>query len=175
MMQGLIHIYCGNGKGKTSACLGLALRCAGNGGRVLFVQFLKSWKTGELESLKNLPNIGVLRAKTINKFSFQMTEKEKSSVLAEHKALFAQILARLENESVDLLILDEIIGACNTDLFELNDLLEFLKKKPVATEIAMSGRDPAPVLLELADYVSEVKKVKHPFDRGIAARKGIER
>ena len=79
MEQGLIHIYCGNGKGKTSASLGLALRCAGRGNKVLFVQFLKSRPTGELASLKYVPNIEIMRGKEIMKFTFQMTEDEKKT------------------------------------------------------------------------------------------------
>lgn len=110
MEQGLIHIYCGNGKGKTTACLGLTIRCAGHGNKVLFVQFLKSRPTGELNSLELLPNIEVLRGKETKKFTFQMTAEEKQEVLREHEQLFAKIQTKLTGENVQLLVLDEIIG-----------------------------------------------------------------
>lgn len=175
MEQGLIHIYCGNGKGKTTACLGLTIRCAGHGNKVLFVQFLKSRPTGELNSLELLPNIEVLRGKETKKFTFQMTAEEKQEVLREHEQLFAKIQTKLTGENVQLLVLDEIIGACNTGVFNENQLLDFLKTKPQRLEVVLSGRDPSPELLELADYVSEICKRKHPFDKGIPARSGIEK
>ncbi len=175
MEQGLIHIYCGNGKGKTTACLGLTIRCAGHGNKVLFVQFLKSRPTGELNSLELLPNIEVLRGKETKKFTFQMTAEEKQEVLREHEQLFTRIKTKLTQENVQLLVLDEIIGACNTGVFDENQLLDFLKTKPQRLEVVLSGRDPSPELLELADYVSEICKRKHPFDKGIPARSGIEK
>lgn len=175
MEQGLIHIYCGNGKGKTTACLGLTIRCAGHGNKVLFVQFLKSRSTGELNSLELLPNIEVLRGKETKKFTFQMTAEEKQEVLREHEQLFTRIKTKLNQENVQLLVLDEIIGACNTGVFDENQLLDFLKTKPQGLEVVLSGRDPSPELLKLADYVSEICKRKHPFDKGVPARTGIEK
>jgi len=175
MQQGLIHIYCGNGKGKTTACIGLALRCAGRGNKVLLVQFLKSRTTGELTSLQYVPNIEVMRGKAIMKFTFQMTEEEKKQVLLEHEKLFENVIKKCSDEKIDLLILDEVIGACNTGVFNAASLLEFLKNKPVSMEVVLSGRDPQAELVELADYVSEIKKIKHPYDKGIPARTGIER
>ena len=157
MEHGLIHIYCGDGKGKTTACLGLSIRCAGHGNKVLFVQFLKSRLTGELKSLELLSNIEVLRGKETKKFTFQMTADEKQEVLREHMRLFARIKTKLEQEEVRLLVLD------------------FLKNKPQSLEVVLSGRNPSSALLDLADYVSEVCKRKHPFDNGIAARVGIEK
>ncbi|MGE4588755.1 MAG: cob(I)yrinic acid a,c-diamide adenosyltransferase [Acidaminococcaceae bacterium] len=175
MQQGLIHIYCGNGKGKTTACIGLAMRCAGRGNKVLLVQFLKSRPTGELTSLHYVPNIEVMRGKEIMKFTFQMTAEEKKQVLLEHEQLFKNVMKKCSNEKIDLLILDEVIGACNTGVFNVATLLEFLKNKPAYMEVVLSGREPQTELLELADYVSEIKKIKHPYDKGIPARTGIER
>lgn len=103
-----------------------------------------------------------------------MTAEEKQEVLREHEQLFAKIQTKLTGENVQLLVLDEIIGACNTGVFNENQLLDFLKTKPQRLEVVLSGRDPSPELLELADYVSEICKRKHPFDNGIAARVGIE-
>lgn len=175
MEQGLIHIYCGDGKGKTTACMGLAVRCAGTNHKVLIVQFLKSRPTGELNSLKFIPNIEILRGKATAKFTFQMNAEEKKQVLAEHNLLFDKVLEKCAKEAIDLLILDEVIGACNTGVFDEQRLVKFLKSKPIKMEVVLSGRNPHQELMELADYISEIKKIKHPYDKGIPARTGIER
>lgn len=172
---GLIHIYCGDGKGKTTASLGLAVRCSGHGNKVLIVQFLKSRPTGELKSLALLPNIELMRGKETKKFTFQMNAEEKAQVLSEHLALFDRVKGKCAHEHIDLLIMDEVIGACNTGVFALDELVEFLKNKPAELEVVLTGRNPAPELVELADYVSEICKRKHPYEKGIPARTGIER
>ncbi len=175
MQQGLIHIYCGDGKGKTTACLGLAIRCAGHGNKILFVQFLKSRPTGELNSLKLFNNIEVMRGKETSKFTFQMTAEEKNEVFQEHEALFKKVIEKIDREKIDLLVFDEVIGACNTGVFNEDRLVDFLKEKPQTLEVVLSGRNPSARLIEIADYVSEVCKRKHPKDRGIPARIGIEK
>lgn len=175
MKQGLIHIYCGNGKGKTTACLGLAVRCAGRENKVLIAQFLKGRPSGELNSLKLLPNIEVLRSKEILKFTFQMNEEEKAQVAQEQTELFAKVMRKCNEKQIDLLILDEIIGTCDKGLFDENKLIDFLKSKPSTMEIVLSGRNPSQPMIDLADYVSEIKKIKHPYEKGIPARDGIER
>lgn len=172
---GLIHIYTGEGKGKTTACLGLAVRCAGHDNHVLLVQFLKGRPTGELKSLALIPNIEVWRGKETKKFTFQMTPEEKSQVLVDHMALFQRVKEKCFAGEVELLILDEVLGSINAGVFDKAELIDFLKNKPATLEVVMSGRNPAPELLELADYVSEVCKRKHPFEREIPARTGIER
>lgn len=174
-MFGLIHIYCGDGKGKTTAAVGLAVRCAGRGNKVLLVQFLKSRDSGELYSLAKLPDIEVMRGKESKKFTFQMNEEEKHALLIEHNKMFEQVLAKIKNGGYSLLILDEVIGALNAKVFEIPKLIEFLRHKPENLEVVLTGRNPAPELVEIADYVSEMRKVKHPMDKGIMAREGIEK
>lgn len=174
-MFGLIHIYCGDGKGKTTAAVGLAVRCAGRGNKVLMVQFLKSRDSGELYSLAKLPDIEVMRGKESKKFTFQMNEEEKHALLIEHNKMFEQVLAKIKNGGYSLLILDEVIGALNAKVFEMPKLIEFLRHKPENLEVVLTGRNPAPELVEIADYVSEMRKVKHPIDKGIMAREGIEK
>jgi cob(I)alamin adenosyltransferase len=174
-MFGLIHIYCGDGKGKTTAAVGLAVRCAGRGNKVLMVQFLKSRDSGELYSLAKLPDIEVMRGKESKKFTFQMNEEEKHALLIEHNKMFEQVLAKIKNGGYSLLILDEVIGALNAKVFEMPKLIEFLRHKPENLEVVLTGRNPAPELVEIADYVSEMRKVKHPMDKGIMAREGIEK
>ena len=104
-----------------------------------------------------------------------MTEAEKQEVLLEHRLLFDKIKMKLEQEDVCLLVLDEVIGACNTGVFDEEQLIDFLKNKPQSLEVVLSGRNPSAALLDLADYVSEICKRKHPFDNGIPARVGIEK
>lgn len=174
-MFGLIHIYCGDGKGKTTAAVGLAVRCVGRGNKVLLVQFLKSRDSGELYSLAKLPDIEVMRGKESKKFTFQMNEEEKHALLIEHNKMFEQVLAKIKNGGYSLLILDEVIGALNAKVFEMPKLIEFLRHKPENLEVVLTGRNPAPELVEIADYVSEMRKVKHPMDNGIMAREGIEK
>ena len=174
-MFGLIHIYCGDGKGKTTAAVGLAVRCAGRGNKVLMVQFLKSRDSGELYSLAKLPDIEVMRGKESKKFTFQMNEEEKHALLIEHNKMFEQVLAKIKNGGYSLLILDELIGSLNAKVFEMPKLIEFLRHKPENLEVVLTGRNPAPELVEIADYVSEMRKVKHPMDKGIMAREGIEK
>ncbi len=174
-MFGLIHIYCGDGKGKTTAAVGLAVRCAGRGNKVLLVQFLKSRDSGELYLLAKLPDIEVMRGKESKKFTFQMNEEEKHALLIEHNKMFEQVLAKIKNGGYSLLILDEVIGALNAKVFEMPKLIEFLRHKPENLEVVLTGRNPAPELVEIADYVSEMRKVKHPMDKGIMAREGIEK
>lgn len=175
MEKARIHIYCGDGKGKTTAAVGLAVRCAGRGNKVLLVQFLKSRDSGELYSLAKLPDIEVMRGKESKKFTFQMNEEEKHALLIEHNKMFEQVLAKIKNGGYSLLILDEVIGALNAKVFEMPKLIEFLRHKPENLEVVLTGRNPAPELVEIADYVSEMRKVKHPMDKGIMAREGIEK
>lgn len=172
-MSGLIHIYCGEGKGKTSAALGLALRSAGAGMRVLFVQFLKDGSSSEISTLERL-GIEFSCCSGITKFVFQMTQEERLQAGEEYSRLLSQSLRRCREESFGLLVLDEVIPACNLGLVSEAALRDFLLNKPRELETVLTGRDPSPALLELADYVTEMGKRKHPYDRGLPARRGIE-
>ena len=170
MSTGLIHLYCGDGKGKTTAAMGLALRAAGRGLRVVIVQFLKSGDSGELNILRTLPNVTVLSGKGSTKFSFQMNEEEKLAAKALHEAHLREALAL----PFDLLVLDEAASAYATGLLDTALLEEAIHHRPPNTELVLTGRNPAALLLEAADYITEMKCCKHPFERGIAAREGIE-
>ena len=166
MNKGLIHIYCGDGKGKTTASIGLTIRCVGRGGKVLFAQFLKERKTGEIAVLTTLPSVTVRRGKGTGKFTFQMKKIQEET--------FDYICRICRENPPDLLIMDEIIGACTTGLVSEDKLIHFLTSKPIQTEVVLTGRNPSQKLIALADYVSEIKKIKHPFDKGVEARVGIE-
>ena len=163
MEQGLMHIYCGDGKGKTTCAFGLALRCAGTGARVRIAQFLKGGTTDE----------EILRAKQGTKFTFQMDEAEREQAKQDHMALLDRAFS--DTQGLCMLVLDEIMAACSSGMVEEAHLLELIENRPEQLELVLTGRNPSPQLLALADYVTEMKKVRHPYDRGIAARSGIER
>ncbi len=171
---GLIHIYCGDGKGKTTACMGLAARALGKGFNVLIIQFLKNNKSGELTALENFENAKIMYGTAINKFTFQMSEDELCECEKCHEDNLKLAQEYIANNKVDLLIMDEVINAVSTKTLSENVVVEFLKGKPAHLEVAMSGVSPSDKLIELADYVTCVKKVKHPFDKGVNARAGIE-
>lgn len=175
MDNGLIHIYCGDGKGKTTASIGLAVRAAGRGFRVLIVQFLKSTPTGEINILASIPQIKILRGDDSCTFTINMNEEKRAKCLLSHTEILNKAIALSMEGSVDLLVLDEIMAAYNNSLVDKAALLGFLRNKPSTLEVVMTGRNPASELIELSDYVSEIKKIKHPYDKGINARIGIEK
>lgn len=170
---GLVHIYCGDGKGKTTASLGLAIRAAGRGMKVVIVQFLKGGQTGELSILRQLPNVQIIRCKERLGFTFRMDEQQKKHAAGIQQELFASAKACVGH--CDLLILDEIMAAINTGMVKVEQVQELVASRPPELEVVLTGRNPPDELLELADYVSEIHKVRHPFDRGVPARDGIER
>ncbi len=173
-MNGLIHIYEGDGKGKTSAGVGLAVRCAGSGQKVLYTQFLKTDDSSELAMLEQLTNIHLVRCSESYGFVFTMDADTKEKARQFYTEHFRRVAELARTENVRLLVLDELIASYNLDMVDRTEVLEFLKKKPQELEVVLTGRDPAPELCELADYISRIVKVKHPFDKGIPARKGIE-
>lgn len=172
--KGLIHIYCGDGKGKTTAALGLALRTAGAGKKVLLVQLLKGNPTSELESLALIPNITVIRPEKSFGFTFNMTDVQKTELTDIHNRLLASAFDAMTVGDLDMLIIDEFFGAYNKKLIDTDmaDMLVFQKSKKC--ELILTGRGPQEKFISAADYVSEIKCVKHPYMQGIKARKGIE-
>lgn len=174
MKKSCIHIYCGDGKGKSTAVMGLALRAAGSGKKVVLTQFLKDGKSSELNILRELPQVSVLTCQKQFGFYWNMTEEQKSEAKEAYQKLFDEAAERAVREEAFLLVMDEFVAAYNRGMIDREKALWFLKNKPEGLEVALTGREPATELLVLADYVSEIRKVKHPFDEGIPARKGIE-
>ena len=167
--MGLVHIYCGDGKGKTSAAVGLAVRAAGCGKRVVIARFLKTDNSGEVEILKKIPEVTLIPCRKTFGFVRSMDEETKRECAAYHKLA----------EHADLVVFDEIMAAVNYGMVPERDVLEFLENRPGrdqtdGLEIVLTGRDPSEKLTAAADYVSEICKRKHPFDRGIMARRGVE-
>ena len=168
----MVHIYCGDGKGKTTCAMGLAVRAAGHGRKVVVAQFLKGNNSGERAVLEGLPTVNCLPVPETIKFIFAMDEQEKAETRAQMTAAFTQAVEASRDS--DLLVLDELCGAITTGMVPLEKVLAFLDSRPEQLEVVITGRDPAPELQERADYITEMRKIKHPFDKGVNAREGIE-
>ena len=172
--KGLILVFTGNGKGKTTAALGTALRTIGYGHRVAMIQFIKgTWHYGEMDALARLPEIELHRTGT--GFYKIMGDKlpEEAHRQAAHEGL---LLARekLLSGSYRLVILDEINNAVHTGLLAVAEVIDLLADKPDHVDLILTGRDAAPEILERADLVTEMRDIKHPFQQGILAKKGID-
>ena len=173
-MNGLIHVYTGDGKGKTTAALGLALRAAGCGQSVLIVQFFKGRDCGELHSLTHVPRIIVWRLEKDYGFYETMGERERAAVRSEHDALLTAVCERVAAKACDVLILDEVISAYNHGALDTQALDALIADKPDAMELVLTGRNAPRHFIDAADYVTVMQKGKHPWDLGISAREGIE-
>ena len=172
--KGLVHFYYGYGKGKTSAAVGSAVRAAGSGFRVLFIQFLKNTVSGETEILETLPGITVLRGIGTDKFTISMTEDEKESVRVIHNGFLKEALKAIESDDADMIVLDELGDAFELGLADRSLVFEIIEKAGGSKELIITGHNLIDEIADRADYVTEMRKIKHPFDRGISARKGIE-
>ena len=168
----MIHLYCGDGKGKTTAALGLVCRHVGAGGKAVLAQFLKSTPTGELATLKTL-GVPVYRNELPHGFFPNMSEDMQIKVREMHDHTLAEVTQLARANACSLLVLDELCAALSLGLIDREKVLELLDEHGKA-ELVITGRDPDPALLERADYVTEMKLVKHPYEKGVLARKGIE-
>ena len=171
-MSGLIHIYCGDGKGKTTAAMGLAIRAAGSGRRVLILQFLKDGRSSEFVSIAHVPNIEVVPQTKRFGFTWTLSEEEKAQARDYCSALLEDAFARAGD--FDLLVLDEAVGACASGMIGEVRLLALLEARPAELEVVLTGRNPPDWMGEAADYITEMKCHRHPFEQGIPAREGVE-
>lgn len=170
-MNGLVQVYFGNGKGKTTAALGLALRAAGRGKEIMIVQFMKKWDYGELHSIQSIPQITV---KTFGTKDFVYKGKAKEIDYQEAKKAFSEGVQAAKSNQYDIVIFDELNVALDFELLELQEVLDFLEEKPDKVEIIITGRNAPQEIIEKADLVTEMLEIKHPFQKGIKARIGIE-
>ena len=169
-----VHLYCGDGKGKTTAAIGLAVRFAGRGGKVVLAQFLKDGTSGECRALAKLETITMLAANPVRKFSFQMTDDEKKQTADAIQRTFAAATGYAVREGAGLLILDEVCAAISCGFLDEQAVLDFLDSRPDTLEVVLTGRNPSEGLQQRADYITEMAKHRHPFDNGVTAREGIE-
>lgn len=170
---GLIQVYTGNGKGKSTAAFGLALRALGNGFKVYLVQFMKTGTNyGEISALLKFQPQIIIESYGRPGFIFKtgITDEDYNLAQAGFKTVQRIIAAR----ETDLLILDEINTAVHYKLLNLQEVLSTLQRKPNNLEIVLTGRYAPPEIVEIADLVTEMREIKHPFNKGIGARKGIE-
>ena len=169
--MGLVHIYFGDGKGKTTAALGLGLRALGDGLHVCLCQFLKATPTGELAALAQFENATVLRAENeTDKFLWQMSAKEQEDCLRRQRSL----LERVALERADIFLLDEVLSAMQVGAFSLDDLSLCIAKLRERGEVILTGHQAPDALLAQADYITKMQKLRHPYDQGVPARRGIE-
>jgi cob(I)alamin adenosyltransferase len=178
LKEGLVQIYTGDGKGKTTAAFGLALRAAGQGNKVLIYQFLKppSLDIGERFALE----LGAVRIRVeALDIEWDMAKSfEDEKLVAQTKVAIKEAIERIaetgEKKFYDVLILDEIVFCLSKGLAELEDIKNLIERRDPTVEIVLTGRGASSELMKLADLVTEMKNVKHPFDKGVEARRGIE-
>ena len=168
---GLIHIYTGNGKGKTTAAIGLGLRATGAGLKVYMIQFMKGRRYSELDALQHQKNFTIIqfgRDEFVNK-----AKPDAVDIDLAHKG-FKHAQQIISEGKYDLVILDELNVAVDYKLIPLNDVMKLLQEKPAHVELVLTGRYAAPELIKHADLVSEILEIKHPYQKGVTSRKGID-
>lgn len=172
--QGLIIVNTGNGKGKTTAALGMGMRAWGQGMRVLVLQFIKGgWKYGELQAAERMGSDFVIR-----QLGEGFVRDAQGAGMEEHKAAAAKALqdaqVELQSGSWDMIILDEINYAIKFGLVSVEEAMTLLNQKPAALHLVLTGRDAHQEIIDKADLVTEMKEIKHPYKQGIKAQKGVE-
>lgn len=170
-MRGMVHVYTGNGKGKTTAALGLALRAVGAGKKVFIAQFVKGMKYSELKSLAEIDDIDV---KQYGLDCFIVNKPKKEDIEAARIGL-EESAEILKNGEYDIVILDEANIAVYFELFSIEELIEIVENRKQNIEVIITGRYADPMLIDFADLVTEMRDVKHYYRQGIEARTGIEK
>jgi cob(I)alamin adenosyltransferase len=169
--KGYIHTYTGSGKGKTTAALGLGLRAAGAGYKVYMIQFMKGRRYSELESIEKIQNFDVIQ---YGRDEFVSKENPENIDINLAQEGFAHAQETIKKEKYDMIILDEINVAIDFNLINLKDLLNLIKNKPEKLEIILTGRYSHPEIIKISDIVTEMLEIKHPYQKGIIARKGVD-
>ena len=170
----MIQIYSGKGKGKTTAAVGAAVRGAGAGMKVLFYQFLKNGSSSEIDVLKGIRGITVRCCSSCHSFVKNMTQSERDVVYMEHNKMFYELLQAIEHHDGDMIILDEFLNAYEKDMFDKSMGEKVIMAADSSCELILTGRKADELFTSIADYHSEITALKHPFEKGVKARKGIE-
>lgn len=175
LKKGYVQIYTGNGKGKTTAAIGLAVRAAGNEYNVFMVQFLKGSKTGELESAKKMaPFFNIFRFEKKRGFFWTLNAEEKIELKEDVQKAYEFCKQALIEKRCDILIMDEVMGALSNNLISEEQLLELIDIKPDDIELILTGRNVPESIINKANLVTEMKDIKHYFNEGVPSREGIE-
>lgn len=172
--KGLVIIYTGEGKGKTTAALGLVLRASGYNKKCLIIQFGKSWFTGEIKGIKKLsPSVKILQGGKgfVGILGDQLKKEEhKKAAQKTFDILYKEVIS----DKWDVVVADEIIGSLKGGLLEIDETIKLITDKPQRVDLILTGRYAPNELIQLADLVTEMKEVKHPFQKGILAKKGVD-
>ncbi|KAA0008077.1 MAG: cob(I)yrinic acid a,c-diamide adenosyltransferase [Thermoplasmata archaeon] len=171
LKKGYIHIYTGNGKGKTTAALGLGLRAAGAGLKVYMIQFMKGRRYSEIDAVEQLQNFTIVQFGR-DEFVSKENPEQIDVDLAQKGLKHAEEI--IKKGEYDLVILDEINVAIDFNLVALKDVLKLVEEKPEKVELVLTGRYAPQELMKNADLVTEMLEIKHPFQKGVLARKGID-
>ena len=175
MDKGLVIVYTGKGKGKTTSALGIALRAVGYGKKITMIQFIKgSWHYGEMDSSKRLePEFEMIAVGKgfVGILDDKSTKEEHETVANEALKISKE---KINSGNYEIVILDEINYAVNLNLIKIEDVISLIKSKPEKVDMILTGNHARPELIEIADLVTEMKEIKHPFQKGIKAKKGID-
>lgn len=175
----MIHLYTGDGKGKTTAAIGQAVRAAGRDLQVYFTQFMKGNDSGELHCLQKLPNVKILRSEKEFGFFCSLSDTDKQELTEIHNQILDDLIQVADTGKCDMIVMDEITYPVNWKLIDLKKLERLLELCECADtdgqpEIILTGRDAPAFFWERADYITEMACRRHPYERGIQARRGIE-
>lgn len=175
MQKGLVQVYCGKGKGKTTAAIGLGIRAIGNQYKVIMIQFLKNDDTGECKVLKTLePQFKVFHFEKKHGFTWKLSEEEKQELKTDIQTALKFARKVMDTGECDVLILDEVLAAVEQQFVTEEELCQLIDSKPEEMEMVLTGRNVPDCIQSRAHYVSKIEPVKHPMTMGIPARMGIE-
>lgn len=170
-MKGYVHVYTGDGKGKTTAALGLSLRAAGAGLRVYVAQFLKTGEYSEIKALQRFSDLITIEQFGKNHFIKGRPSSEDANAA---KQGLQKVISAVTSDAFDVIIMEEANVAVSIGLLSIQDILDIISLKPKNKELIITGRNAHPQIIEKADLVTEMKEIKHYFHKGVKARKGIE-
>lgn len=173
LQTGYIQVYTGNGKGKTTAAIGLAVRALGSGLKVLFVQFMKNYPYGEIKILQKLHENLVFKRYGTDEFVLKKQPPSDALLKEVHEGL-EEARQAMRSQRFDIIILDEVLVSIYFKLFNTQDILTFMDQKPPRVELVLTGRYCPPEIADKADLVTEMKEIRHYYSKGVLARKGIE-
>ncbi|MEE1071799.1 MAG: cob(I)yrinic acid a,c-diamide adenosyltransferase [Cellulosilyticum sp.] len=175
MENGLVQVYCGKGKGKTTAAIGLGIRALGNGYKVIMIQFLKHDTTSECKMIKALePEFKIFHFEKKRGFTWQLNDEEKQEIKSETSNALKFASKVMDTGQCDVLILDEILNSLELGFVSEEEVITLIENKSDDVELVLTGRTLPESIANKADYISRIESIKHPMDKGIDARKGIE-